>query len=315
MAKKGCGPLGCRNKLMYLKAIDDQNTPTGPPTITVSTNAIPFGYGKTFNPNLILPFTVQGSGLTGSITATIILDATNRFKINSVGDDSEGDPVVLNPAGSSVPLTNLYAVFDLQDLVPASYTATIELSSPGAVTKTIALSGRIVDQVVIGGEDFDAAGVSGLGAPYYKFPVGWILPGAPYEPLPNIFVYDDGGVVYPYSPISGLRSLAFANGLAVAEFTTAKPFSTINRVEPTIDIWQYRNAGSPGLVLEWSDDNATWNNAGLVNVADDDIWHRATIFLPVGAENKANIYLRFTMPGDASGLITAVDDLFYSAYE
>ena len=27
MAKKGCGPLGCRNKLIYLKHISDMATP------------------------------------------------------------------------------------------------------------------------------------------------------------------------------------------------------------------------------------------------------------------------------------------------
>lgn len=322
MAKKGCGPLGCRNKKIYLRHVNDQTPSTAVPTITVSKNAIPFGNGISFDSDLIDNFTVQGSNLTGNITATIVLDATNRFKINLVGNTTDADPISFVPASGTVPLTTVYSVFDVQDGVSASYTATIELSSPGAVTKTIALSGRILTKTTPYFEDFDAALVSVSNPPdQYKFPTGWTLPSAPYEPLTDIFVFDDGGVSLPYSSSvggSGLRALVFLDGNIGLVSVTSAPFSTIGKLDLTLDFLMLRSsaAAPPDVTIEWSDDNLNWHVLAYTQIPNDDAWHTVnTINLPSGVENKANIYLRLSQVADGGGNFTVIDDITIGAYE
>lgn len=168
-------------------------------------------------------------------------------------------------------------------------------------------------------ENFDAAAVSTVpGDPTYKFPAGWTDPGGdPADPSGKVEwqVYDDGGSAYPYSTGSGLRSLAFSNGNTITETVTAKPFSTIGFTGITIDLLQYRLLGAPPMTIDWSDDNATWNNAGFVDVAANSAWHQAaTVNLPVGAENKANIYLRLSATSDATGNFFVIDDLIIKGY-
>ena len=158
-------------------------------------------------------------------------------------------------------------------------------------------------------------------APNYRFPTGWTLPGSPYAPTNEWTVYFDSGVLFPVSNVSGAsgaKALLFANNDLAENIVTAIPFSTVGFTNLTIDLLQYRKTGSPTLTIEWSTDNATWTDAGLVNATDDDAWHQvATMSLPSGAENKANIYIRFRTTandGGGSDIFFAVDDLTIKGY-
>lgn len=166
-------------------------------------------------------------------------------------------------------------------------------------------------------ETFDDAAVSGTpGAPQYKYPAGWTDPaGEPAEPLTAEFqVYDDGGVAYQYSDVdipaaSGLRNLVFSNGGSNTESVTTKPTSTVGRSNIIIEFLMYRQPGCPAFTIEWSDDNSTWNNLAYAPPSADFVWHAVgPVSLPVGANNKANIYFKFTVVGDGTGAFVAIDD-------
>jgi hypothetical protein len=175
---------------------------------------------------------------------------------------------------------------------------------------------------IIYSENFDAAAVSTVpGGSVYKFPASWTSPaGSPADPTSTEWqVFDDGGTYPPYSDdggvgvpgASGLRSLVFLNLTALTESVVSEPFSTLDKTNITLDLLQYRDIGTTaGLIVEWSDDNMNWNALTFNNVTDTAQWlAAATVNLPAGAENKANIYLRLTATGDLSGLIMAIDDI------
>lgn len=151
----------------------------------------------------------------------------------------------------------------------------------------------------------------------YKFPVGWTDPGSPYIPTNEWTVYYDNGVEYPLSNTvpggSGGKSLVFTNNGTDPNSVTTKSFSTVGYTGITLNLLQYRVTGAPSLTIEWSDDNSTWSNTGFVDVTDDGVWHAAsTVNLPVGAENKPNIYLRLSTTADDNGqfgVYFVVDDI------
>lgn len=292
------------------------------PTIIVNLNSIDFGPWDSGEADQILPFTVEGNNLTGPITITKTSDPSNKYRCNSTGDNSDTLPIVLNETGGTVSLTTLYAVFRIltaQANNSGIFGGTFELTSPGAVTKTVTLSAQLTNQVVVYFEDFDTASVSVSNPPdQYKFPTGWTDPSSPYEPLIDVFVYDDGGISVPYSSGSGLRSLIFLDASVGLVSVTSAPFSTIGKSDLTLDFLMVRSSAAtpPNIVLEWSDDNSTWNTLSYTQISNDDTWYNVnTINLPSGAENKANIYLKFSQTADGGGNFTAIDDVLVRGIE
>lgn len=183
-----------------------------------------------------------------------------------------------------------------------------------------------ITQSTIYFENFDSSAVSvSPGPPQYKYPAGWTTPaGDPSDPTTVEWqVYDDGGAAYPYSNdvafglpgASGLRSLAFSNGAPQTEITTTKPFSTIGKTGITLEFLMFIINGAPAMTIEWSDDNLNWNNLAYTPPTADSTWHQVNpIALPVGAENKATIYLKLSVIGNGSGNFLVIDDLRIKGY-
>lgn len=154
------------------------------------------------------------------------------------------------------------------------------------------------------------------GFPYYNYPTGWT--GTP--DYVNWLVYGDSDVT-PFCSLpgsSGTMYLAFANGNIGLEVVNTIAISTISKTNIKINFNEYRGYATgltPPLDLYYSPDNGsnwfpiTWTEPvttlAWVNTGD--------ISLPVGAENNAQLKIRFSTTGDASAESIAIDDFIVKA--
>lgn len=173
-------------------------------------------------------------------------------------------------------------------------------------------------------EDFDTGGDSDEypipSGDYKKFPVGWTLPGAPNYENQEMVCYGSG--MFIDSSIiggSGVKCALFLNSDGNQQYCTSKPFSTIGFTDIKLDLLlkqiQGDNGGPtdfPNIDIEWSDDNSNWSSITTITQSqypNDSTWRAInTISLPVGVENKANVYIRFGFLSDTFGSITCIDD-------
>lgn len=173
-------------------------------------------------------------------------------------------------------------------------------------------------QSVIYSEDFNSTAVSSFGIPYWKYPVGWTLPAAltGYEAYGTDVV--DNTVVAPQSDIiggSGVRCPIMYNDSPNPFIITSAPFSTQGYTNITLDLLINRIAGAPVTILEWSDDNSSWNNIPFIQPIAGSGWNALTgLILPPQAENKTTIYIRISFMGDASNNFVAYDDLIVKGF-
>lgn len=112
----------------------------GPPTITAgtATGTISSCAGSASVSPYIQQFTVLGSGLTGNITATAPLG----FEVSLAVGSGYGSNVVLAQASGSVSNTIVY-VRSAASLPNGSTTANVILSSPGAPSQTVSVTGLV----------------------------------------------------------------------------------------------------------------------------------------------------------------------------
>lgn len=108
------------------------------PLIEVSSGVSGLDYEFNSGPSAEGSFTVQGSNLTNDITVT----APTDFEISETSGGTFGASVTLTQSGGSVSSTTIYA--RLKSSLPINtYSGDVTVSSTGATSQTVALSGSV----------------------------------------------------------------------------------------------------------------------------------------------------------------------------
>ena len=165
-----------------------------------------------------------------------------------------------------------------------------------------------VSEKIILNEPFGLNGVNGSGFPYYNYPTNWTGD-------PNWIVYGDSDVT-PFCNLlgsSGTMFLTFANGNSLLEVMNTKSISTINKTNIKINFNIYKGYSTgitPPLNLYYSPDNGSnWFTIPWIEPVVTLSWvNSGNIILPIGAENKSQLKIRFSITGDSSGENIAIDD-------
>lgn len=167
-------------------------------------------------------------------------------------------------------------------------------------------------------EPFGLNGVNGGfgGFPYYNYPTGWV--GNPN--YANWIVYGDSDII-PFCALpssSGTMYLAFANGNLILETVETLAISTIGKTNIKINFNEYRGYATgltPPLDLYYSPDNGSnWFPITWTEPVTTLTWvNTGDISLPVGAENKSQLKIRFSATGDGTGENIAIDDFIVKA--
>jgi len=92
--------------------------------------------------------------------------------------------------------------------------------------------------------------------------------------------------------------------------------STNNITSLSVLFGSRRTTNGKSITLEWSSDSSTWNALSFTNVSNNSSWALVNsgnaISLPSAAENKSNIWFRFSFTGaSASGGNTRIDDIAF----
>ncbi|MDD5704079.1 MAG: metallophosphoesterase, partial [Dehalococcoidales bacterium] len=127
----------------YSYSIEPNDGPTDP---VISVTGVPLDAFTSApgTPSDPQSFTISGSNLTADITAT----STNAdFQISLSSDSGFGPSLVLSQSGGSVSTTPIYVRFN-RDIVGAS-SGNISLTSAGATTKNVAVSGTATSTALI----------------------------------------------------------------------------------------------------------------------------------------------------------------------
>ncbi len=167
-------------------------------------------------------------------------------------------------------------------------------------------------------EPFGLNGVNGSfgGFPYYNYPTGWV--GDPN--YVNWIVYGDSDIT-PFcnlSNSSGTMFLAFANSGVILETVETLAISTIGKTNIKVNFNIYKGHATgitPPLDLYYSPDNGSnWYSITWTEPVTTLTWvNSGDISLPIGAENKAQLKIRFSVTGDNTGESIAIDDFTVKA--
>jgi len=114
------------------------DTYTVPPTITVGAGLSGLDYEVGSGPSIEGSFTVEGSELTNDILITAPAD----FEVSETSGGTFGSSLTLTQAGGTVSSTTIYSRLKA-DLVANSYSGDISVTSTGASSKTVSLSGTV----------------------------------------------------------------------------------------------------------------------------------------------------------------------------
>lgn len=115
------------------------------PMLTTSTSWLAgFIYTLGTTPTVEQSFVLNGSELTGNVTLT----APANFQISTTSGSGYTNTLTLTPTGGSISRT-IYARIATGLAVGTYGPSNISLSSPGAVVKTVALSGQVVNAATI----------------------------------------------------------------------------------------------------------------------------------------------------------------------
>lgn len=161
-------------------------------------------------------------------------------------------------------------------------------------------------------EPFGLNGLDGLGFPYYNPPSGWTSD-------PNNIFYGDNDII-PFCNVVGSSGTIFSilsNGNNSTDYTTTKVISTIGKTNIKLNFNEYRGQTTtpPPLILEYSPNNgSTWSAITWTETSTILSWvNSGDILLPIGAENKSQLKIRYGIVGNSSGELTAIDDFTVKA--
>ena len=131
-------PTGTIDGLRIATSWFDLMNETATPTIVVSSSVSGLNYVLDNGPSSEGTFSVSGSNLTNNIEIT----APTDFEVSETSGSGFGASVTLTQTGGTVALTTIYVRLK-SDLLVASYSGDVDVTSTGATAKTVALSGEV----------------------------------------------------------------------------------------------------------------------------------------------------------------------------
>ena len=112
------------------------------PTISLTQSLVDFSYNLNNGPSAAQSFSVEGSYLTADITVSVPDDAD--FELCSTEDGTYASSVTITPSEGTVASTDVFVRMKA-GLDAGAYNATVTIASTGATSKTISLTGSVVD--------------------------------------------------------------------------------------------------------------------------------------------------------------------------
>jgi gliding motility-associated-like protein len=234
-------------------------------TVTVATGIISACAGTVSASPNIQQFAVSGIGLTGNITAT----APAGFEVSLSSGSGYGNSIILSQTGGAVSNTPVY-VRSAASLANGTTTASVILSSPGAPSQTVSVTGlvnlNVTASLVISASEnnvcagtqitFTATPTNGGSSPVYQ----WLLNGnnaSTSSPTFSSSTFTNGDVV---------SCVMTSSGACVAPANITSNSVTINvnaDVIPSINIVASQNTVCAGTMVTFT---ATQMNGGSVPV-------------------------------------------------
>ena len=114
----------------------------GGPSISLTQSLVEFSYNLNNGPSAAQSFSVEGSNLTADITVSVPDDAD--FELCSTEDGTYASSVTITPSEGTVSSTDVFVRMKA-GLDVGAYNATITIASTNATSKTINLTGSVVD--------------------------------------------------------------------------------------------------------------------------------------------------------------------------
>ncbi len=115
---------------------------TSNPSISLTQSLADFSYNLNNGPSVAQSFAVSGSNLTADITVSVPEDAD--FELCITEDGTYASSVTIAPSEGTVASTDVFVRMKA-GLDAGAYNATITIASTGATSKTISLTGSVVD--------------------------------------------------------------------------------------------------------------------------------------------------------------------------
>lgn len=115
---------------------------TSNPSISLTQSLADFSYNLNNGPSAAQSFAVSGSNLTADITVTVPEDAD--FELCITEDGTYASSVTIAPSEGTVASTDVFVRMKA-GLDAGAYNATVTIASTGATSKTISLTGSVVD--------------------------------------------------------------------------------------------------------------------------------------------------------------------------
>lgn len=115
---------------------------TSNPSISLTQSLADFSYNLNNGPSAAQSFAVSGSNLTADITVTVPEDAD--FELCITEDGAYASSVTIAPSEGTVASTDVFVRMKA-GLDAGAYNATVTIASTGATSKTISLTGSVVD--------------------------------------------------------------------------------------------------------------------------------------------------------------------------
>ena len=114
----------------------------GGPSISLTQSLVDFSYNLNNGPSAAQSFSVEGSNLTADITVSVPDDAD--FELCSTEDGTYASSVTITPSEGTVASTDVFVRMKA-GLDVGAYNATVTIASTNATSKTINLTGSVVD--------------------------------------------------------------------------------------------------------------------------------------------------------------------------
>lgn len=153
------GNIDCTSTQATTKQVALNGSVAPPPSLTVTPLSLSFTSQGTGIPSGERTFTVSGVNLVGQITLTASAD----FQVSLTSGSGFSSGVMLSPTGGTVANTTIYLRFT--PTVTGTTPGTVTVSSPGATTRVVNLSGTIsTGSGSAGSSDDGGGGCSGGGA-------------------------------------------------------------------------------------------------------------------------------------------------------
>lgn len=125
------------------------------PTISVSESLTDFTYVEGNGPSAAQTISVSGANLTDDIS--LALDANSKFEMSTTEGSGYTNSLTLTPTTGTVSAIAIYVRMKA-DQAKGNYTGTITLTSTGATTKTVDLTGSVTGQIYEITVDYDITG-------------------------------------------------------------------------------------------------------------------------------------------------------------